>query len=89
LVYVSTPLEICEQRDQDGLYQKAERGEIKNFTGVDDPYEVPLNPALEIKGGEVSLEEASSQVPHYMKRHINSRSGSSLNSIKQKSLSNE
>ena len=47
-VYVSTPLEICKERDPKGLYKKAERGEIKGFTGVDDPYEVPANPDISI-----------------------------------------
>ena len=47
-VYVSTPLEICKKRDPKGLYQKAEKGEIKGFTGVDDPYEVPVSPDITI-----------------------------------------
>jgi adenylylsulfate kinase len=47
-IYVATPLEVCEQRDPKGLYEKARRGEIKDFTGIDDPYEEPLNPELRI-----------------------------------------
>ncbi|MEX2553445.1 MAG: adenylyl-sulfate kinase [Actinomycetota bacterium] len=47
-VYISTPLEECETRDVKGLYQKARSGEIKDFTGVDDPYEPPLDPEVEI-----------------------------------------
>jgi adenylylsulfate kinase-like enzyme len=47
-VYISTPLEECETRDVKGLYKKARSGEIKDFTGVDDPYEPPLNPEVEI-----------------------------------------
>lgn len=46
-VYVNAPLEVCEQRDVKGLYKKARAGEIKQFTGVDDPYEPPLNPDIE------------------------------------------
>lgn len=46
LTYVSTPLEICEQRDPKGLYAKARRGELAQFTGVDDPYEVPVDADL-------------------------------------------
>lgn len=45
-VFVNTPLEICEQRDPKGLYQKARRGEIANFTGISSPYEAPLNPEI-------------------------------------------
>jgi sulfate adenylyltransferase len=45
-VYVDTPLDVCEQRDVKGMYTKARRGEIKGFTGIDDPYEPPLNPEL-------------------------------------------
>jgi sulfate adenylyltransferase len=47
-VFVDTPLEVCEQRDAKGIYAQARRGEIKNFTGVDDPYETPLNPEISI-----------------------------------------
>ena len=47
-VYVSTPLSICKERDPKNLYKKAENGEIKGFTGVDDPYEVPENPDISI-----------------------------------------
>jgi sulfate adenylyltransferase len=45
-IYVNTPLEVCEARDTKGLYAKARRGEIKEFTGIDDPYEAPLNPEI-------------------------------------------
>jgi adenylylsulfate kinase-like enzyme len=45
-VFVDTPVEICENRDPKGLYQKARKGELKGFTGVDDPYEPPLNPEM-------------------------------------------
>lgn len=45
-VFVDTPLEVCEQRDVKGMYAKARRGEIKDFTGIDDPYEPPLNPEI-------------------------------------------
>ena len=55
-IFVDTPVEVCEQRDPKGLYQKAKRGEIKGFTGVDDPYEPPLNPELVIKTEESSPE---------------------------------
>jgi len=48
-IFVDTPVEVCEQRDPKGLYRKARQGEIKGFTGVDDPYESPLNPEMAIK----------------------------------------
>jgi adenylylsulfate kinase len=57
-VYVNTPLEVCEARDVKGLYKKARAGEIKNFTGIDAPYEAPLYPQIEIKTVEQSIEEA-------------------------------
>lgn len=57
-VYINTPLEVCEARDVKGLYKKARAGEIKNFTGIDAPYEAPLNPQVEIKTVTQSIEEA-------------------------------
>jgi len=51
-IFVDTPLETCEQRDPKGLYKKARLGEIKNFTGIDSPYEVPLNPEFQIAYSE-------------------------------------
>ena len=60
-VYISTPLEVCEQRDVKGLYAKARRGEIKNFTGISAPFEAPEHPALSIDTSKVSLEEGVRQ----------------------------
>lgn len=57
-IYINTPLEECERRDTKGLYAKARAGIIKNFTGIDSPYEEPLNPDVEIKTMEMSIEEA-------------------------------
>ncbi len=57
-VYVSTPLEECERRDIKGLYAKARKGEITQFTGIDDPYEVPENPEIEIDTTNMGVEEA-------------------------------
>ena len=51
-VFVDTPLEICEARDPKGLYAKARAGEIKNFTGISDPYEAPLRPEIHLRGGD-------------------------------------
>ena len=57
-VYVSTSLEVCEKRDVKGLYKKARSGEIKSFTGIDDPYEAPLNPEITINTAEETVEES-------------------------------
>ena len=57
-VYINTPIEICEARDVKGLYKKARAGEIKNFTGIDSPYEAPISPYLEIKTEGLSVEES-------------------------------
>ena len=54
-VFVNTPLEECERRDPKGLYARARRGEIRGMTGVDDPYEAPLEPDLELRGDTTSL----------------------------------
>ena len=57
-VFVSTPLEECEKRDVKGLYAKARRGEIQNFTGISAPFEVPEHPALSLDTSKLSLEES-------------------------------
>jgi len=57
-VWVDTPLEVCESRDPKGLYQKARAGEIKGFTGIDDPYEPPEAPELRIDGAATPVHEA-------------------------------
>lgn len=56
-VYINAPFEVCEQRDVKGLYKKARNGEIKNFTGLDAPFEAPQNPAVEVRTDQKSLEE--------------------------------
>lgn len=61
-VYVNAPLAVCEQRDVKGLYKKARAGEIKQFTGIDDPYEHPLNPDVECRTDEETLEESTAKV---------------------------
>mgnify|MGYP000283890249 CR=1 FL=1 len=61
-VYVSTPLTECERRDVKGLYAKARRGEIKNFTGISAPFEAPLHPALMLDTSKLSLEESVNQL---------------------------
>ncbi|HLV53833.1 MAG TPA: adenylyl-sulfate kinase [Cryomorphaceae bacterium] len=61
-VFVDTPLEVCERRDVKGLYAKARKGEIKNFTGIDAPFEAPEKPALVLKTEKNSVEEAAKQL---------------------------
>ncbi|WP_432472056.1 sulfate adenylyltransferase subunit CysN [Amphritea sp. HPY] len=65
-VHVDTPLEIAEERDVKGLYRKARRGELKNFTGIDSPYEAPENPESVIKTAEITAEEAADQIIQYL-----------------------
>lgn len=54
--HISAPLDVCESRDPKGLYKKARAGEIKNFTGISDPYEEPPNPDMNIKTHEMTLD---------------------------------
>ncbi len=65
-IYISTPLEECERRDVKGLYERARKGEIRQFTGIDDPYEPPLNPELSIDTTNVSIDEAVGRVLNYL-----------------------
>jgi len=67
-IFVDTPLEICEQRDVKGLYGKARRGEIRNFTGIDDPYERPTSPELVLTTTEQSVEDAGRKVLELVSR---------------------
>lgn len=62
LVHVDTPLEVCEQRDVKGMYARARRGEVRGFTGIDDPYETPRDPDVVVKGAECTPEEAARAV---------------------------
>ncbi len=61
-VHVATSLDVCEQRDVKGLYQKARRGEIANFTGISDPYEAPLEPEISLDTGVLSLDDSVQQL---------------------------
>jgi len=68
-VYVSTPLAECERRDPKGMYRKARQGQIANFTGIDDPYEIPENPQITINTQEVSPQAGLKQILDYLKKH--------------------
>ena len=61
-VFVNTSVEECERRDVKGLYNKARSGELKNFTGIDAPYEPPINPDVEIKTEQLTIEESVSKI---------------------------
>jgi adenylylsulfate kinase len=69
-VFINAPLEVCEQRDVKGLYKKARNGEIKNFTGIDSPFEAPKSPALEIRTDQKSLEECLSDLVDFALKQI-------------------
>jgi sulfate adenylyltransferase len=68
LVHVSTPLEVCEQRDRKGLYAKARAGVIAEFTGISDPYEAPLDAELEIDTTDVTPEQAAQEIVLHLQR---------------------
>ena len=61
-IHVDTPLEVAESRDVKGLYKKARRGELKNFTGIDSPYEPPQAPELRLDTGALSADQAADAV---------------------------
>ncbi|MEA3308493.1 MAG: bifunctional sulfate adenylyltransferase/adenylylsulfate kinase, partial [Chloroflexota bacterium] len=68
-VFVDTPLEVCEARDVKGLYARARRGEIKGFTGIDDPYEAPVNPEVAAETVGKTPEESVGQIMGYLEEH--------------------
>lgn len=65
-VFIDTPFEVCEQRDVKGLYKKARNGEIKNFTGLDAPFEAPVNPSIVVKTENKTIEESAQEVLDYI-----------------------
>ena len=65
-VFVDCTLEVAESRDPKGLYKKARAGEIKNFTGIDDPYEAPINPEIHLHTDQMTLEEEVSMIIDYL-----------------------
>jgi adenylylsulfate kinase len=67
-VHVNTPIATCEQRDPKGLYKKARAGELKNFTGIDDPYEEPFQPELKIDATSTSPQEATVLLLEYLEK---------------------
>lgn len=65
-VYVECPLEVCAGRDRSGIYEKAKKGEVRHFTGVDEPYEPPHNPELHIKADKKTPDEAADEIIGYL-----------------------
>ena len=65
-VFIDSSLETCENRDPKGMYKKARSGEIKNFTGIDSPYEPPENPEIHVINNSITLDEASNQIINYL-----------------------
>lgn len=65
-IFVDCPLEICEQRDVKGLYKKARKGEIKNFTGIDSPFETPKDPDVYVNTHEKSIEQCTSDIIQFI-----------------------
>jgi adenylylsulfate kinase len=66
-VHIAASLDECKRRDVKGLYKKALAGEIKEFTGIDDPYEVPENPEIVVNTGEQTIDESVQQIMDYLK----------------------
>ncbi|MGQ9505503.1 MAG: adenylyl-sulfate kinase [Thermogutta sp.] len=67
-IFVDAPLEVCESRDPKGLYKKARAGELKGFTGIDDPYEPPLQPEIRLDAANHTPEELADMVIDYLRR---------------------
>jgi sulfate adenylyltransferase len=68
-VFVDTPLAVCEERDTKGMYVKARRGELKQFTGIDDPYEPPLQPELQLDTVTRTAEQNAQLILDYLVQH--------------------
>ena len=66
-VFVDTPIEVCMQRDPKGLYKKAQAGEIKNFTGIDSPYEAPEHPELRVDTTKAEPAELAAAIVSYLR----------------------
>jgi len=67
-IFVDAPLEVCEKRDPKGLYKKARAGELKGFTGIDDPYEAPAKPELVLDAGKKTADALADEVIAYLKQ---------------------
>ena len=65
-IYISADLSVCEERDPKGLYKKARSGEIKGFTGIDAPYEAPINPELIVETDKYNIDTCAQQIIDYL-----------------------
>ena len=65
-VFMDTPLQTCEERDPKGLYEKARAGKIKNFTGIDSPYEAPERPEVRLDTSQMSVEDCVNRLISYL-----------------------
>jgi len=74
-IYINAPLEVCERRDVKGLYKKARAGEIKGFTGIDQPYEAPEAPALEIRTDELEIDDSVTRIIEFLRPMIGRQAG--------------
>ena len=74
-IFVDTPIEVCEDRDVKGMYAKARRGEITGFTGIDDPYEAPVNPEITLDTVAFTPEENAQRIVAYLVEHGYARGG--------------
>ena len=68
-IFVDTPLQECEKRDPKGLYKKARSGKLKNFTGIDSEYEVPISPEIKLQTVSKNPEELADEILNYMKKN--------------------
>jgi adenylylsulfate kinase len=68
-VFLDTPLEVCEKRDTKGLYERARKGEIPNFTGISDPYEAPQHPEITVDTADQPVEQTADTILRYLKKN--------------------
>ena len=68
-IFLDVPLKVCEDRDPKGLYKKVRSGEIEKFTGIDSPYEKPMNPSLSIDTGVTSIEQSVNSLLSLLEKH--------------------
>jgi adenylylsulfate kinase len=66
-IFVNCPIQVCENRDPKGLYKKARRGEIQEFTGISSPYEAPITPEITIDTDKMTIEESVEKIIHFLK----------------------
>ncbi len=69
-VYINAPLQVCEQRDQKGLYEKARMGLIRDFTGIDSPFEPPVSPDIEIRTDKLDIQDSANKLLKYLLPYI-------------------